>query len=163
MPEFINEHHVSTSKLILAGVLAIAAVVLGVFLIVMIIAGLSLQNGLNNVAKVQPVFEKLCEVKTGQLNSIYTQTFTSGFKSRVDFPEFKKLYSDNQDFFDNCKGILSRMTLGDMLTGSRISYTNDSQKGETFSFLIRTRGKTLELLMLKKNTSAWLIDQFFIE
>ncbi len=163
MQEAAGRHQISNRKLILSGILAISAVVLGVFLIMLLIAGFSLQNGLNNVSKVQPVFEKLCGVKPLQINSVYSQVFTTDYKSRVDILKFKELYIANQDFFDNCKGLLPRISIGDMLSGSKISYTNDPLKGESFSFLVRDRGKSLEVLMLKQTNSVWQIDQLFID
>jgi hypothetical protein len=111
---------------------------------------------MQNAPSIGKLSNQICDIKLGKLNEAYDQRFTSSFKQRTSFSEFRRLYTQNSDVFAACISD-ENFGVGDFLSRSvSFSYNKDEINLEFTS-----KGKRVNIVLIKTG-SDWLIDQMSV-
>jgi len=115
------------------------------------------QLALKDAPAIGTLTNQICNIQLEELNTAYDQRFTARYKQRVDFSEFRRLYTQNSAVFAACISPDEDLGVGEFI-GRQVSFNyTDGEIILEFS----SQGKRVSMLILKVG-SDWLIDDLDI-
>lgn len=111
-----------------------------------------------SASQVSTPLNRVCDANVNELRNVYQQSFTSSYRERVSFNEFRKFYLDNADIFSDCRNKFTSLSFNDFLN-SQLSININNDRADISALL---RGKQIYLYLARVGDD-WLINDLAVK